>query len=132
MDFTKIALNPEAHGFKWVTEMVHRFISGDPRNKVEVGNIPLVVVTNIEAFDETFPGVAIASLDGQSVRVKCQNRNRPLVEKGITDLDTLKVGTLQSLAGVKVKVTVGQMSDAAIKAEFERRFGDKLSPEELK
>jgi hypothetical protein len=120
-DYANIAANPEAHGFRWSVEVVHKDLGSG--HKHEVGQVPIAVVTNPTDFEATFPGQILDSLDGSSVRVKCQNKNRRRLEKDPkVPVDTMKVETVQMLSGVKARTTdLASLSTEALEAELARR-----------
>ncbi len=134
MDYANIAANPEVHGFRWSLETVHR---DKPDGKVELGKAPLVIVTDVEAFERTMPGVIADSLNGSSIRVKCQGKGRRILEqqRHVT-LESFQTQILASLNGttkrtvrtVEVQVYIGpegekyetrQDAEAAWKAHYE-------------
>ena len=101
MDYANIAGNPEEYGFRWSLETVHR---DKPDGKVELGKAPIVIVTDVQAFDATLPGVIADSLNGSSIRVKCQGKGRRVLEqqRHVT-LESFQVQILASLNGAKTR-----------------------------
>lgn len=67
-----ISDNSAAFGFTWE----HGPVSHEPAKdgiKVELAkDAPFVKVTDVIAFEDNFPGVILAALNGQSVKVRCQ------------------------------------------------------------
>ena len=94
--------DPTAYGFEWLSEEVRKDLDGD-RQYVKVGNtVPILKVIDIALFEATFPGVVLASLDGTSIRVKCQGvtRRMVLLDRSVSTTD-MQEAVLKSLHGVR-------------------------------
>ena len=94
--------DPTAYGFEWLSEEVRKDLDGD-RQYVKVGNaVPILKVIDIALFEATFPGVVLASLDGTSIRVKCQGvtRRMVLLNRSVATAE-MQEAVLKSLHGVR-------------------------------
>ena len=101
-NYPAMIADPSTHGFEWLSEEVRKDLDGD-RKYVKVGNaVPILKVIDIALFEATFPGVVLASLDGTSIRVKCQGvtRRMVLLNRAATTLD-MQEAVLKSLHGVR-------------------------------
>lgn len=99
-------------GFSWESGEVSHQPDKSSRQKVSLGNAPHVKVLDVKRFEEEFPGVILASLNGTSVKVQCQGvtRRRLLAVranggKRPTDAD-MRPDVLASLRGMKSRGTV--------------------------
>ena len=98
--------DPTAYGFEWLSEEVRKDLDGD-RQYVKVGNtVPILKVTDIALFEASFPGVVLASLDGTSIRVKCQGvtRRMVLLNRSVA-IPEMQEAVLKSLHGVRTGST---------------------------
>ena len=68
-DISAIIETPELFGFSWQVALVHK-------GKRPSGPIPLIRVENTLRFEESFPGVLLATANGQSIKVNSQRINR--------------------------------------------------------
>lgn len=97
-DIAAILANPSDFGFIFQLEAVES-------DGLEYEGVPIMVVQHLETFDQSFPGVVLKSLDGQSLRVVSQRIARTAREKGITDAEAIKLRNVQWLLGVKAPVS---------------------------
>ena len=114
--------DPTAYGFEWLSEEVRKDLDGD-RKYITVGNaVPILKVTDIALFEDTFPGVVLASLDGTSIRVKCQGvtRRMVLLNRSASTLD-MQEAVLKSLHGVRT----GAVRETYI-GPHDERYSDRL------
>ena len=101
-----------AAGFEWQSGEVSYQPDKNSRQKVSLGDAPFCKVVDVAKFEENFPGVILASLDGTSIKVQCQGVTRRAI------LFTKRVGgkrprdaqmrpdVLRSLRGMKSRTTV--------------------------
>lgn len=107
--------NPETYGFKWVIGEV----SGD-NGKKPLGKIPLIEWTSTtlaqKAFGESF---MLELVNGsQSIRVRIQNKLRPMIEAGDVKRDDVKA------MKVLVVEEVLQGSTRRVRTQTVERFTD--------
>lgn len=105
-NYPAMIADPSTHGFDWLSEEVRKDLDGD-RKYVKVGNaVPILKVTDIALFEQTFPGVVLASLDGTSIRVKCQGvtRRMVLLNRSVTTAE-MQEAVLKSLYGVRTSAS---------------------------
>ncbi len=130
MDYANIAANPEVHGFRWSLETVHR---DKADGKVELGKTPIVIVTNVEAFDNTMPGVIADSLNGSSIRVKCQGKGRRVLEQHkhikpepfrVMILESLNGSTRRTVRTVVVDAYIGPNDERYVPNDYEGGAAD--------
>ncbi len=128
IDIATAIATPEAYGFMWDNGEVGMNRTGEGAahkgspNYVSLGHVPLAKVTDVVTFEEHFPGVILASLDGSSIRVKVQGVARRMKQRdhGVSDEAIMKA-EIRALLGIKASATPATMSDEALKAEMERR-----------
>ena len=99
-----IANNPGSYGFKWSPETVKH---GD----MDLGKVPILVITNPELFREQIPGaeqLMLDALDGSSIRVQSQGKGRNAKWKDhATTEDDIKVLNVETiLLGTRAKRSV--------------------------
>lgn len=102
----------QAAGFVWESGEVQYQPSKTDRQKVSLGNAPHVKVVDVKRFEEEFPGVILASLNGTSIKVQCQGvTRRELLSVKANggkrpDDETMRPDVLRSLRGMKSRGTV--------------------------
>ncbi len=94
-DVAAILADTHRFGFEFQLEMVKR-------DDIKYPNTPVMVVTDLAEFDNHFPGVALESLNGQSVRVNSQRIGRDARVKGIHDSEEIKAKNINWLIGIRV------------------------------
>lgn len=88
-------------GYEWRTGDVS---NGSGNDKQLLGPAPYVYATDVEKFNATFPGIALDSINGTSVKVKCQDATRTLLEKNIrATVAELRRAVINRLRGVKMR-----------------------------
>lgn len=97
-------------GFVWESgEVQYEPTKGQ---KVSLGEAPHVRVTDVSLFEDNFPGVILASLNGTSIKVMCQGVTRRRLKnvkagggKRPTDAE-MRPDVLNALRGTKNRATV--------------------------
>lgn len=99
-------------GFEWQSGEVNYQPDKNSRQKVSLGDAPFAKVVDVEKFEENFPGVILAALDGTSIKVQCQGVTRRAIlaskrEGGKRPNDAeMRPDVLRSLRGMKSRTTV--------------------------
>lgn len=97
--------NPtDEDGFVWEIEPVSKQAGENPKDRVEVGKGPIMVVRDVAKFDAVFPGLILNALDGSSIRVQNQGivRRMLLKDKHVTE-DAMKDAVIASFKGVRTR-----------------------------
>lgn len=98
--------NTEAAGFVWEIGEV-QYDPHKNRQKVSLGDAPHVKVIDVSKFEEQFPGVILAALNGTSIKVACQAvTRRALLRDRKAAWTDMQTGVLNSLRGIKSRVAV--------------------------
>lgn len=101
-DNSEILANPSDFGFEWSLEHVSTDGQGD--KGTDLGEVPILVVTNVARFETAFPGRIMASLDGSSIRVISQRVVRSKREKNRSiSAEDLKPLVLDAVLGIRAK-----------------------------
>jgi hypothetical protein len=93
-DISAMLTKPEDFGFTFLTETVKR-------DKQSSGPVPLIKVTDLDKFDENFPGVILETEDGQSIRVNSQRVVRDAWFNGDKDTVSLKTRLVRWLLKIE-------------------------------
>lgn len=102
-----IANDPAASGIAWDWSMVQHDPDGDHKTMVELGEIPIPVVTDRELFDTAFPGLALKYLNGSSsIRVTVQGAcRRLLIKNRKASKDALMNAATHAMLSIRTPVT---------------------------
>lgn len=94
------------HGYEWQYGIVSYKPDRSQGSKIVLGKTPYLRVTDTVRFAKYLPGVIEASLDGTSIKVRCQGVTRPMLQKNRkVSADDMKRAILNSLRGVRAPRT---------------------------
>lgn len=93
-EITAILENPEAFGFTFISEIVHKM-------KRASTLVPLIKLQDLQKFEASFPGVILETEDGQSIRVNSQRISRDAWFSGDKDEKSLKMRLVRWLLKVE-------------------------------
>lgn len=93
----------DEYGFHWEAETVQTQAgpNGSDRSPVNTA-AQIAVMTDVEKFNQAFPGYLIAMADGTSLRVACQRIGRKFSGK---DIPGNRKAVMDHLTGVRIRTT---------------------------
>ena len=126
LDISKLmGSETEEAGFVWEEGEVQYEPDGDSKTKVSLGVAPHTRVVDVAKFEENFPGVILAALNGTSIKVACQAvTRRALIRDRKTTDESMRTAVLNALRGIKNRGAV------VVKREF-IAFGKSFATQEL-
>jgi hypothetical protein len=98
--------NSATAGFVWESGKV-QYDPHKNRQKVDLGQAPHVKVVDVAKFEQNFPGVILAALNGTSIKVACQAvTRRMLLRDRKSAWKDMQTSVLNSLRGIKSRAAV--------------------------
>jgi hypothetical protein len=110
-DIARLIASGVDAGFEWLEGKVSYRPNPAVNHKVSLGLAPHVKVIDVVKFEENFPGVILAALNGTSILVQCQGVTRRALKavkagaKPVTPAE-LREAVINSLRGMKNRTSI--------------------------